>query len=116
MTKSLLFILMGLLFFGCAQKRIKRYQSMLDPKVNESKKEELDKLLGPPVSCSVEVGGLNKCEYRTAAGRNQPTPAAFRKSKTMKIDVSPFQQFDVLHLYYDSDRILKQWEPVVLTD
>ncbi len=97
---------------ACTQLRSARYSEMIDPLVGSGKKEQLDKMLGVPTFCKQE-SPFQKCEYRTAAGHNDPTPDAFAKKSTMP-DVSPYEYFDVIHLFYDDQRVLKEWQAVVL--
>ena len=50
---------------------------------------------------------------KQATGRNAPTPMVFTKSSTMP-DVSPYDYFDVIHLFYDDQRVLTEWQPIVI--
>lgn len=109
-------MLVGLLLTltQCAHPRVARYRSTIEPHLNKSKKAELDALLGSPVSCAPAKEGLERCEYRTASERNQKVPEIYRRNSAMGPDVSPYEFFDVLHLYYDSFGTLKEWTPVVV--
>jgi hypothetical protein len=100
-------------FSACTQPTVKRYASLLDRKVNISKKSEMDQVLGEPVSCKQERA-FQKCEYRTAQARNYPVPAIYEKQNAMGPDISPYEYFDVLHLFYDHEGILREWEPIVM--
>lgn len=86
---------------------------MLDPKVGVAKKDEINKFLGNATWCTPEAG-TEKCEYRTSRGSNHPVPDMYRKEEALGPDLSPYDRFDVLHLYYDAFGVLKDWEPVVL--
>lgn len=111
---ALAFLLtLALALSACTQTPVRRYSDMIDPLVGSGKKEELDRLLGFPASCRQE-SVFQKCEYRTASGRNAPTPMVFTKQPG-KPDLSPYESFDVIHLFYDDQRILKEWQAVVLT-
>jgi len=81
--------------------------------VGNGKKESVDKVLGPPIKC-VKEHALEKCEYRTARERNDPVPAVHHQERSMGPDLSPYEHFDVLHLYYDSFGLLREWEPIVI--
>ncbi len=100
------------LIVACTQPRMRRYSEVIDPMVGSGKKEELDRLLGNPTFCQQEKA-FQKCEYRTAMGHNAPTPIVFTKMTHMP-DVSPYEYFDVIHLFYDDLRVLKEWQAVVL--
>ena len=100
-----------LLFAGCAQHPVTRYQNMLDPLVGSARKPDMDKLLGKSVSCQSEQGG-QVCEYRTSRGRNHPVPDVYRKESGMGPDLSPYDHFDVLHLYYDEFGNFRDWQAV----
>ena len=86
---------------------------MLEPKVGNAKKEEINKLLGNPAWCSKEEG-REKCEYRTSHASNAPVPDMYRKEEALGPDLSPYDHFDVLHIYFDSTGVMKDWEPIVL--
>jgi len=79
-----------------------------------AKKTEVNQVLGSPTSCKKTAEGLEECEYRTAAARNYPVPDAHKKQEAMGPDLSPYEYFDVLHVYYDSLGILKNWVPIVI--
>ncbi len=106
-------VLLCSLLISCSQTRVKKYQNVLEPLVGKAKKSEVNHLLGNPVSCKQEPP-YEKCEYRTAYSQNNPVPDMFRKSEALSLDLSPYEYFDVLHLYFDSFHILKEWEPIVL--
>lgn len=101
-----------ILFSACTQPRIKKYQSLLEPKIGNSKKDEINKILGSPAWCTTEAG-TEKCEYRTAHANNEPVPDMYRKEDSLGPDLSPYDRFDVLHVFYDSTGVFKDWEPVV---
>jgi hypothetical protein len=105
-------LLLLLALAACTQTRARRYSEMIDPLVGSGKKEQLDKLLGIPAFCRQE-SAFQKCEYRTASAHNAPTPIVFEKLTNMP-DVSPYEYFDVIHLFYDDQRVLKEWQAVVL--
>lgn len=111
--KTLTAFLCLLVVAGCASSRTKRYQDMLEPKVGSGKKDEINKMLGSPSWCRSESGS-EKCEYRTSKGSHAPVPDMYRKEGALGPDLSPYDQFDVLHLYYDGVGVLKDWEPVVV--
>lgn len=112
--RRLILIVLLVNLVQCTHQRVDRYRSAIEPRVNKSKKAELDELLGSPVKCEPSKDGLERCEYRTASERNAPIPEVFRRNSTMGPDVSPYEYFDVLHLYYDSFGTLKEWSPVVV--
>lgn len=97
---------------ACTQTRTRRYSEIIDPLIGSGKKEELDKLLGNPAFC-LQENLFQKCEYRTASAHNEPTPIVFTKVNTMP-DVSPYEYFDVIHLFFDDRRVLKEWQAVVV--
>lgn len=102
-----------ILLSGCTEFKIKKYQSILDSKLGSAKKAEINQILGSPVWCTTEAGS-EKCEYRTSYANNQPVPDVYRKGDATSPDLSPYDRFDVLHLFYDATGVLKDWEPVVL--
>jgi hypothetical protein len=103
--------LIGILTLSCSQNRVKKYQNLLDPLVGKAKKDQINALIGNPVSCKNE-NRYEKCEYRTAHAQNTPVPDMFKKSEGP--DLSPYEYFDVLYLYFDPFHVLKEWEPVVI--
>lgn len=107
--------LLGVFIFAsaCTQPTVKRYEITLERKVGTAKKPEIDKLLGNPVSCQRE-NSVQKCEYRTLQAGNYPVPAVYDKQPAIGPDVSPYDYFDVLHLFYDEEGILRDWQPVVV--
>lgn len=114
--KSNLFILSTIfLILGCTELKIKKYQNVLEGKIGTAKKVEINQILGSPVWCRNE-NGSEICEYRTSYANNRPIPDAYRKENGTSPDLSPYEHFDVLHLSYDSTGLLKDWEPVVLSD
>jgi hypothetical protein len=108
------YLIVGVAVFltSCAEYRIKRYQHLLDTHVGSSPKPTLDKLLGEPASCRPD-GNLKLCEYRTSAGRNEQVPYVHQKKQGFP-DLSPYEHYDVLHLFYDDFDVLREWRPVVL--
>lgn len=98
---------------SCTQSRVKKYEAILEPKIGKSTKFQINSLLGNPVSC-VQETKYEKCEYRSAYTQNAPVPDMFRKSEGIGPDLSPYEYFDVLHLYFDAFHILQEWEPVVM--
>jgi len=74
---------------------------------------EVNGRLGNPVYCRAQ-SELQRCEYRTAAGRNLPTQEVHQRIPTMGPDLSPYENFDVLYLYFDDTGRLKDWTPVVI--
>ena len=116
--RNLRFILCIFLFGAlpsCTELRVKKYRQMLEPKIGTTKKFEINKLLGSPAFCKQEVR-YEKCEYRTMAAQNNQVPGIMRKEEGMGPDLSPYDYFDVLHLFYDGFEILREWEPVVLVE
>lgn len=102
------------LLAGCAQTPVDRYKNLINPRVeSKATRAEMDQLLGKPAICH-KHSPYSRCEYRTTAGRHRPTPIVFKKSRTMRVDTSPYDYFDVLHLYYNADGQLKKWEPVAV--
>ncbi len=102
-----------LIFFAaCAQKRVVKYESLLNPMVGVSKKISVNKKLGQPVYCKAQEDG-EICEYRTPKSHNENIPAIYQPAHGFP-DLSPYDYFDVLHLSYNSFGILKDWEPIVL--
>ncbi len=106
--KSFPFVLLLLVFVACTEPRIKRFQSALDPLLGQGKKSNVDHLLGTPVSCQ-KAGEGEKCEYRTAFGRNDPVPGTATKP-SLGPDLSPYDYFDVVRAEYDGLGIFKNWE------
>lgn len=108
-----LMCLVILTLLSCTQTRVKKYEGILEPLVGKATKSQVNQLLGSPVSCKQE-SRYEKCEYRSAFSQNDPVPEVFRKVEGLGPDLSPYEYFDVLHLYFDNFRILKEWEPVVM--
>lgn len=104
--------LLFLLFIGCTEPRFKRYQDIIDPKVGVADKTDMNRMLGSPVKCTPD-GSYQMCEYRTAKGRNEPVPSVHEKKEGFP-DLSPYEYYDVLHLFYDDFGVLRDWKPVVL--
>jgi len=98
---------------GCTQTRVKKYEGILEPLIGKAPKSQVNKLLGNPVSCRQEAR-YEKCEYRSAFSQNNPVPEIFRRVEGLGPDLSPYEYFDVLHLYFDGFHVLKEWEPVVI--
>lgn len=113
MPFNLLILLTIFVCLACTETRIERYTDIIEPHVGGTHKAEMNKILGAPTFCK-EEGKYEKCEYRTARGRNEPVPGVFRKEPAMGPDLTPYEHFDVLHLYYDSFAVLKEWEPIVV--
>ena len=103
---------MAFLLIGCTETRVKRYGNILDPLVGTARKTQVNRKLGIPAFCQLE-SPLERCEYRTARGRNEQIPYIHQKREGFP-DLSPYEHFDVLHLYYDGFGILRDWEPVVM--
>ena len=106
-------VLITLLCVSCTELRVKKYQNLIEPNLGNAKKPEMDKLLGNPIFCKQE-SRYEKCEYRTALGQNSQVPSIMRREQGLGPDLSPYDYFDVLHLYYDAFHTLREWEPVVL--
>lgn len=100
-------------FPACSMSRVKMYRDIVDPMVGSSKKDDVNRVLGSPESCSHEKG-LEMCEYRTSAARNEVIPDMSSRNPAMGPDLSPYDRFDVLHLYFDDFGILKDWDPIVV--
>lgn len=98
---------------ACTEPRVKPYQRLLDPEVGRANKARVTALLGNPVKCEI-TAGQESCEYRTTAGRNDPTPSVHRPSPGFGPDLSPFEHFDVIKAHYNDVGILREWEPMVL--
>lgn len=107
----LLALCIGLL--SCSHSRIERYRDALDSQLGNGKKTSLDQLLGMPYLCK-NIGVFERCEYRTASQRNHPVPIVYRKAPGFGPDLSPYDYFDVIYLYYDDFDVLQEWEPVVI--
>lgn len=101
-----------ILFCHCTSPRVKKYQAVIDPGIGSAKKVEMSKLFGNPIACQSEAI-LERCEYRTSYVRNEPVPDVYKKTEGVP-DLSPYDQFDVLYLYFDALGVLQSWEPVVL--
>ena len=113
MKMKILFVLSLVVFCSCTETRIKRYSDILEPHVGNTSKVEMDRLLGGPAYCRAE-GKYQLCEYRTAIGRNEQIPYVHLKNDAMGPDLSPYEHFDVLQLYYDDFGTLRDWKPIVL--
>ena len=107
------FIALLILLTGCAISPVKRYRTIIDPLVGKSKQDEVNQVLGKPVFC-IQEQTLQRCEYRTTAARNEETPYMHHKEIGFGPDLSPYDSFDVLDLYYDAFGVLKEWNPVVV--
>jgi len=112
MNHFLVFSTLVVLMTSCAEHRVKRYQDMLDKHVGVTQKKELDRQLGEPTQCRPD-GSMKLCEYRTAAGRNEQVPYVHQKKEGFP-DLSPYEHYDVLHLFYDDFNVLRDWKAVVL--
>ena len=110
MAKFFIFLLCALVA-GCVTQRVKRYRDLLDPLVGKEKKANINRLLGKPANCEQEQD-LEKCEYRTTKERNDPVPIVHERESALGPDLSPYDTFDVLYLYYDGFGVLKDWKPV----
>lgn len=110
---NLLILFIFLLLSACTETRIKRYTDIVEPHLGSASKSEMNKILGAPTYCKDE-GKYERCEYRTSRGRNESVPAIHRKEPAMGPDLTPYEHFDVLHLYYDGFAVLKEWEPIVV--
>ncbi len=102
-----------LILSACTTTRGKFYEDTLEPMVGVSKFHDVNKQLGSPTTCVPDVG-LTRCEYRTAVARNLPVPAFARRVPGMGPDLSPYEYFDVLYVYYDDTGLLKEWTPMVV--
>ena len=98
---------------GCAHSRIRRYEKLLEPEIGLGTKADMRALFGAPVNCN-KSKGLERCEYRTARERNDPVPAVMMKTQGLGPDVSAYEYFDVLHLFYDDFGVLREWAPIVI--
>lgn len=113
MKKIYPLILFSILFWtSCAQKRVTKYQNLLDPMVGSSKKIDVNKKLGGPTFCKFE-GDNEVCEYRTTKSHNENIPVHLQKANGFP-DLSPYDYYDVLHITYDAFGNFKEWQPVVL--
>ncbi len=106
--KWFFFSLCLLALTSCVQPRVRRYQSALDPLLGQGKRADVDRILGRPVSCE-KAGEGEKCEYRTAFGRNDPIPAASQKT-LLGPDLSPYEYYDVVRAEYDGLGIFRNWQ------
>ena len=111
--RSILLTLTVILMTSCVQTRVKKYEAILEPKIGKSTKLDITSLLGNPIYCRQE-SKYEKCEYRSAYSQNGPVPDMFRKSDGLGPDLSPYEYFDVLYLYFDGFHVLQEWEPVVM--
>ena len=110
-TTPLFSVFLFWLCSSCTESRVKKYSDILEPLVGTAKKERLNEVLGKPTFCKRELA-YEQCEYRTSRGRNDPVPEVFRKSEGLGPDLSPYEYFDVLRLYYDDFGVLKEWDAV----
>lgn len=111
-SRQLAILGVSFLVISCTQSRVKKYEGMLAPLVGKASQNQINALLGNPSFCRQE-NRFEMCEYRTATAHNTPVPDMFRKSESLGPDLSPYEYFDVLHLYFDSFHVLKEWEPFV---
>ena len=111
--KYLGFLLL-LFFTGCTESMVKRYADVIEPQLGSATKSDFRKLFGPPAFCKPDKD-WELCEYRTAHTRNYPTPRMYAKNPTFGPDLSPYEFFDVIHLYYNEWGILQEWDPVVVS-
>ncbi|MBI4403429.1 MAG: hypothetical protein HY537_04670 [Deltaproteobacteria bacterium] len=113
------FIVLALALFcvvmlaGCTHTRVKFYHDLINPLVGSATKEKMNSLLGSPTWCKQETS-FEQCEYRTSRGRSEPVPAIHRQHESMGPDLSPYDYFDVLHLFYDDTKTLREWSPIVI--
>lgn len=106
-------LMAGLFLSGCTEKRVKKYQDVLEPRISKAKKTEIDKMFGTPEKC-IQEGPHLKCEYRTAAMRNTPVSDMYRKEPGMGPDLTPYDHFDVIHVFFDGLGVMQDWKPIVV--
>jgi hypothetical protein len=111
--KSIRVIWVLFLFVACTEAPVKRYRDLLEPRVGSARKAEINQLMGSPTYCK-QGEAYELCEYRSSLGHNYPVSDQYRRVDSMGPDLSPYDQFDVLHLYFDNFGILKEWEPIVI--
>ncbi len=109
---STFIIFLSLFWVSCTEKRIKKYETLLNPMVGNSKKIAINKKLGAPTFCKPE-GDNEVCEYRTTKSHNENIPVHLQKAEGFP-DLSPYDYYDVLQITYDAFGNFKDWEPVVL--
>lgn len=107
------FLLCLILLSSCVESRVKKYQALLEPERQRGKRSEIELQLGPANRCIPE-GRYLRCEYLTAKASNVPVGSVYRKQPGMGPDLSPYDQFDVLHLLYDSFGVLQEWYPITI--
>lgn len=111
-TSALLFFL-AVIATGCTQSRVRRYEELLDKHVGSEKKDRIATVLGAPAKCIPAEGG-ERCEYRTNAGRNRSSPGVHAPAPGFGPDTSPYEFFDVIHVFYNDVGLMREWQPVVL--
>ena len=111
--RNLFLLLVLSVLVSCAQSRVRRFDELIEPKIGKATKSNMSQLLGTPVKC-IRVAALERCEYRTASQRNDPVPGVHIPKKGMGPDVSPYEYFDVIHVFYDDFRVVRDWAPVVI--
>jgi hypothetical protein len=110
----LLALLFTVLFSGCSEVRVRKYQRGLDPLVGSANKGKINRMLGTPTTCKHTDEITETCEYRTSWGRNDAVPSVFTKVNGFGPDLSPYEYFDVLELSYDGFGVLQTWHPLVV--
>ena len=101
--------LLALTCVACTEPRAKRYGTLLDPLLGKGKKAEVATALKvQPIGCKTDGAG-ETCEYRTAAGNNDPLPATHRQNTGFGPDLSPLDYYDVIFVTYDGMGIFKDW-------
>lgn len=76
--------------------------------VGVKKRGEVERLIGEPVKCATQ-GNLTRCEYRTLIGRNDPAPATSKKEPGFGPDLSPYEFFDVIEIFYNETGLMTDW-------
>jgi len=114
-NRILLSFLVLVSLVSCTHSRAKRYSELLDKLIGNEKKDRVASVLGAPARCNAAEGG-ELCEYRTAAGRNLASPGVQTPTPGFGPDVSPYDHFDVIHVYYNDVGLMREWEPIVLPD
>jgi hypothetical protein len=100
---------------ACTQTRLRRYGELLDPLVGGESKAKVATILGAPSRCESYDGG-QRCEYRTAAGRNTASIGVLAPNPAMGPNLAPYEHFDVINVYFNNVGLMREWEPIVLPE
>ena len=104
--------LLPLLLQACASSPLRRLEESMDPMVGKKKRGEVERLVGQPVKCS-SPQPMTRCEYRTLIGRNDPAPVTSKVEPGFGgPDLSPYEFFDVIEIFYDATGMMSDWRPL----